>query len=217
MKLPWQKSTPTTGIRGTPGRADAAPGVQSCPSIARVLEKILKRDNPEILDLGAFCGDTAVYLAGRGTKVSVESFQPPLPVAKPKGKLAKPPPAPPLRIEQADARFDFVLAWEHLDFTPPERLGDLGAELYRVLAPGGWLILFAANKSLRGEVPEAGPSRYRLIADDQVVREEISGERRQRWVHPTREIERALAPLSIQGIHLQRNQIREFIAVKKES
>ena len=47
------------------------------------------------------------------------------------------------------------------------------------------------------------------------LREPSGRKPERRWVHPTREIERALAPLSVQGIHLQRNQIREFSALKK--
>jgi hypothetical protein len=33
-------------------------------------------------------------------------------------------------------------------------------------------------------------------------------------VHPNREIERAIAGLAVQNIHLQRNQMREILASK---
>jgi hypothetical protein len=60
-------------------------------------------------------------------------------------------------------------------------------------------------------------SRYRLLGDDRFLREEIPGSERQRWAFPTRQIEQALAPLSIQALHLQRNQMREFLALKSPS
>ena len=59
------------------------------------------------------------------------------------------------------------------------------------------------------------PGRYRLVEDNQLERTPVDDVARRRWTHPTREIERALAPLSIQGIHLQRSQMREFLALKK--
>ena len=54
-----------------------------------------------------------------------------------------------------------------------------------------------------------------MLADDKLKREDGGGAERQRWIHPTREIERALAPLIIDGIHLQRNQTREFLAHRR--
>jgi hypothetical protein len=58
------------------------------------------------------------------------------------------------------------------------------------------------------------PSRYRLLADDMIVREATDLPPRRRWVHATRDIERALAGFSIQSLHLQRTQMREFVAFR---
>jgi hypothetical protein len=76
---------------------------------------------------------------------------------------------------------------------------------------GGQLVLFAHQKppSDRAVLP-----RYRLLADDMVVREEPAGPLLARYVHPNRDIERAIAGLSVQNIHLQRNQMREILASK---
>jgi hypothetical protein len=178
-----------------------------------VLERIERLDKPQILDLGPFCGDTAVYLADKGARVSVEEFEPPR-AASPDDPEGAPP--YPVRLEQDDDRFDLVLAWERVDFTPPERLRELGSEIHRVLAEGGYLLLMAQNKpGARGPQPDL-PRRFRLVADDQLMQSTVEGSPQLRWTHPTREIERALAPLSIQGIHLQRDQTREFLALKKK-
>mgnify|MGYP001401776842 CR=1 FL=1 len=88
---------------------------------------------------------------------------------------------------------------------------EFGAELVRLLKVGGQLIVFAHQKppSDRGVI-----ARYRLLADDLIVREEPKGPELRRYVHPNREIERAITGLSVQNIHLQRNQMREILALK---
>jgi hypothetical protein len=163
------------------------------------------------------CGASVVYLASSGARVCVEEFEPPPPTPPPDPSQpsGEPPPKAPLRIDQPDGRFQLVVAWEQADFVPPDRLADFGKELYRLLANGGYLLLFARSGSGGERKLEGSPGRFRIIADDRLIQEDSGNELRERWVHPTREIERALAPLHIQGIHLQRNQMREFLAHKK--
>jgi hypothetical protein len=160
-----------------------------------------------------------VYLAGRGARVSVEAFEAPLPVPPRDPRRPDEPvaPKPPLRFDQDDAAFHLVLAWEHLDFVPPERLSDFGAEIHRVLVAGGYVLLLARNVAA-DKAPDPGrwrrPGRFRLFGDDKMLREVEDGPERQRWVHPNREIERGLSPLRVQGVHLRRNQVREFLLRK---
>jgi len=215
MKLPWRRAPASTADR-RPAAQASGESAQSCASLGRALERVLKGEQPRILDLGPLCGESAVYLAGRGARVSVEQFEapPPAPPRDPHQPPEEAPPPPRLRLDQPDGAFDLVLAWEHADFVPPERLCDFGAELRRVLAAGGYALLFARNSPAEDDPAWTRPGRYRVIADDRVVREEGAGAARTRWVHPTRDIERALAPLAIQGLHLQRNQVREFLAQK---
>jgi SAM-dependent methyltransferase len=177
------------------------------------LKAVFKSERPEILDLGPLCGETVVYLADRGARVSVEELDVP-PPGEPVGGDDAPPPVRPLRIDQPDETFDLVLAWEQCDFIPDDRLDEFGAELRRVLRPGGWLLLFSLNRKLGDEAPADRPSRYRIVADDRVSREPTSFAPQRRWLYPTRRIERALEPMSIQTLHLQRNQMREFLALK---
>jgi hypothetical protein len=203
-------------VKRRSGAQRTSESAQKCAGLGRALERVLKEERARILDLGPFCGDSAVYLAGRGAKVSVEQFTapPPLPPRDRRKPAKEQPQPPPLTIDQADALFDLVLAWEHADFVPPERLREFGAELRRVLAQGGYLLLFARNSPVENDEAWRRPGRYRVIGDDRLVREPGQGPATKRWVHPTRDIERALAPLSIQGLHLQRNQVREFLAQK---
>jgi SAM-dependent methyltransferase len=184
--------------------------------MTRVIERVFRQEKPRVLDLGPFSGDTAIYLADRGARVSVTEFVPPLPTPAPEaGSSVEPAPPPALHIDEPDASFDLVLVWEWLDFTPPDRLGDFAAELRRILAGGGWLLLFALNDPSVKDPAMRKPGRYRLVEENRLLRTPFEEVARRRWTHPTREIERALEPLSIQGIHLQRSQMREFLALKK--
>lgn len=213
MKLPWRQA-PGEGKPSAPESAAAAEAAaHASPTLRRALDAVFRHDKPQILDLGPMCGETVVNLANRGAKVFEEAFvpPPPLPAAEAGGET---PEAEPLVLQQPDGKFDLVLAWEHCDFVPPDRLREFCAELRRVLRPGGLLLLFSLNRT--SETRDASPIfRYRLLGDDRVMRETTEDPARRRWVYPTREIERSLAPLTIQALHLHRNQMREFLALNE--
>jgi SAM-dependent methyltransferase len=197
-----------------PAGGQRAPGValggRPCGGLARALARAFRGGKPEILVLGPLCGDSVVYLAGRGARVHVDDFEPPppLPVRRPGDPPIE---VTPFRLDQPDRTFDLVLAWEVADFVPPDRLVEYGAELRRVLRDGGGLFFLSHSR------PEPGddrPSRYLLLSDDLILRQVVETERRPRYVHPTRDLEQALRGLAIQGIQLQRNQMREITAQK---
>ena len=192
-----------------PAAANPASG-QPCGALGRAIARVFREGRPEVLVVGPLCGESVVYLGGRGARVHVDEFEPPPPLAP--RKQGEPAPfVPPFRLEQPDRAFGLVLAWEALDFVSPDRLAECGAELARVLRIGGQLFMFAHQKppSETAVIP-----RYRLLSDDLIVREEPDGPLRRRYVHGNRDLERALAGLSVQSIQLQRNQMREIAAVK---
>ncbi len=160
--------------------------------------------------MGPLCGESVVFLAGRGARVHVDAVELPEPI--PKRQPGEPMPQPrPFKLDHPSVSFDLVLAWELLDFVPPDRLHEFGAEIVRVLRVGGQLVVFAHQKP---PADRAILPRYRVLADDMVVREEPATAPLPRYTHPNREIERAIAGLSVQNIHLQRNQMREILALK---
>ena len=183
---------------------------QPCGILGRAIARAFRDGKPDVLMLGPMCGESAVFLAGRGARVHVDEVELPEPIPK-RQPNDGPIPLIAVAINHPTAAYDLVLAWEILDFVPPDRLYEFGSELVRLLKVGGQLIIFAHQKppSDRGAL-----SRYRLLADDLVVREEPSDPALRRYVHPNREIERAITGLSVQNIHLQRNQMREILALK---
>ena len=194
---------------GSDASTVAAAG-QPCGGLGRAVARAFRDGKPQILVLGPLCGESVVFLAGRGARVHVDEVE--LPEPTPKRQPGEPAPLlRPIKFDYPSAAFDLLLAWELLDFVPPDRLAEFGAEIVRLLRVGGQLVVFAHQKppSDRAVLP-----RYRLLADDMVVREEPAGPLLPRYVHPNREIERAIAGLSVQNIHLQRNQMREILASK---
>jgi hypothetical protein len=183
---------------------------QPCGGLGRALARLSRSGKPQILVLGPLCGESVVYLAGRGARVTVDEVElpEPAPVLRP-GEQA--PALRPVKLDYHSDAFDLVLAWELLDFVPPERLHEFGSEIVRLLRIGGQLIAFAHQKP---PSEQAILPRYRLLADDLVVREEPAAPPRRRYVHPNREFERAIRGLSVQSIHLQRSQLREILASK---
>ena len=222
MRFPWSRASASTGSLDHPASGHDAESVRKCPGLAKILERIRRIERAEILDLGPFCGPSAVFLADQGARVSVEEFVPPAEPSRPtteraKGSLARPEPPPPpepIRIGQPDAKFHAVLVWEACDFVPASRLAELGAELVRVLADGGLALLLSAGSADGADAPSR-PPRYRVIDAEQVERIPVSGPPLRRYRHNPRDIERALAPLAVQGIQLQRDQLREFVLLKR--
>jgi len=194
-----------------PGPAAAPPpSGQPCGSLGRAIARAFRQGKPDILAAGPLCGESVVYLAGRGARVHVDEITLPDPI--PPSRPGEGPSAPlPFTIALHSGQCDLVLAWEILDFVPPERLLEFGAELVRVMRAGASILLFAHQKP---PAEHAVIPRYRLLADDLIVREEPPGDLKRRYTHPNRDIERALTGLSIQGIQLQRNQLREILASK---
>lgn len=198
---------------GGPG-ARPEPVEQSCPGIARVLQTIFKNGKqPEVLDLGQLSGPPALYLADRGARVAVERFEPP-PAPEAPASSGEPPARAPLKISHPDARFDLVLAWEHADFLPPDRVEEFMAEVRRVMAPGGYVVLFSQDRQSREGAEPDRPASYRLEADDKILWIPGRAPERPRWAYANRAIEKALAPLAVQGIHLHGNRLREVVARK---
>jgi SAM-dependent methyltransferase len=178
--------------------------------LGRAVARAFRHGKPEILALGPLCGESVVYLAGRGAKVHVDEIDFPDPIS-PRQPGEPAPVVNRVKIDLPDGLCDLVLAWEVFDFVPPDRLQEFGAEIVRLTREGGQLLLFAHQKppSERAVVP-----RYRVLADDLIAREEPAGAARRRYVHANRDLERALPGMAVQGIQLQRNQLREILASK---
>jgi hypothetical protein len=80
-----------------------------------------------------------------------------------------------------------------------------------VLTADGWLFLL--SRASNGEAASRR-SRFRVLERNRVACERLDEPPRPRWVHTSRDIERALSGFLIEGIHLRRNQVREVVATR---
>lgn len=220
MPFKWTRpGGPQTSLDPPPGLNPEAVEGFVCKGLKKALERVFRLQRPEILNLGPLCGDSVIFLAGKGARVHVDEFVPP-PPAPPRVQGKPAPPAPPVQLVHPENAFHMVLAWDLVDFTPPGSLPTVGPELARILKPGGWLFLLSqanrAGAALAGGGQEqySKPGLYRILNDSQVIPGTVARQgRMRRWIHPNRDLERALAPLRIQGTHLLRNQLREYTAL----
>ena len=211
-----RKSQDPVGTAGLPQPPPSDADVRSCPSLAKALKRVSSLDKPQILDLGPLCGSTAVFLANLGARVCVEDFLAPPPLPKlDKDQRDGVVEVAPFKIDQPSDGFDLVLAWEAFDFTPPDRLEEVAAELTRLVRPKGLVFLLSRNATGARKTTQDAPARFRTVAEDRLRREPSGAAAQTRWVHLTREIERVLKPLAVLGIHLQRDQTREILALRK--
>jgi len=210
-----RKSHDPVGTAGLPQPESGRAGVRSCPSLARALKRISNLAKPQIFILGPLCGSTAVFLANRGARVCVEDFQPPSPLPKTSPGDDDPPAVEPFGIDQPSDEFDLILGWEAIDFTPPDRLEEVVGEMKRLVRENGLILLFSRSASRARKSVQDIPGRFRVEAENRLSREPAGTETSTRWVHLTREIERVLKPFSVLGIHLQRDQTREILALRR--
>ena len=180
------------------------------PGLRKSIDRTFRGDKARIIDLGPLCGSSVVDLASRGARVCVEEFVPPRPLTAIADADDAPDP-PAIRFDHDDASFDLVLLWERLDFVPPDRLREFCQEIRRILKVGGWVL---ALTSSRKEPRRAAAARIRIVDDEHIARDSSGEPERPRWAHPNRELERALDGVSIQGIHLHRDGLREVTGLK---
>ena len=201
---------------GTGKGAESDVPSQPCPSLGKVLERLFRDDRrPRILQLGPFSGRSAVHLAERGARVTVDEID----VSTLRPDASDPEAAktfePSLRLDHDDASFDLILLWDALDFVPKAGLPACGPEMARLLDDEGWMLMLAGGDVGTEEPPPAAPDQFEILGPETISRRPVPGAAPQpRYQHPTRRLEKAMAPLIVDGVHLRRSQIREFLLKK---
>lgn len=142
-----------------------APGPERSLS-TKVLPKFLaalrNRPSAVVLDLGPVVGANVSFLGEQlGCKIYVEDVFSDLQRATREGTLATLGERLAGRFQQPDGSIDGILAWDLFDYLDRSTSQALGAQLARVLAPGGALVGFFAQKMT------TEPSFTRFVIEDE--------------------------------------------------
>lgn len=150
--------------RGVDG--DEAERVLPTRVLGRFLQAISLRTAPVLIDLGAVVGSNVTFLGEQlGCKLLVEDIFADIERFAQDGRTADLPAFFGERFKQSDGSVDGILCWNVFDFLEKPAARALGAQLSRILAPGGALMGFFAA------TPDAGRTHYTrfVIKDDKTL------------------------------------------------
>lgn len=143
--FPWRKKDPS---HEADGEAAVGPDrAQPTKVLPKFLAALTHREAPVLLDLGQVVGSNVSFFGERlGCKIFVEDLYADLDRAVREGAADTIAAKIPARIAQADASVDGVLCWDLFDYLEKKTAQALGAQLARVLRPGGALLGFFATR-----------------------------------------------------------------------
>lgn len=202
---------------GKKGPAEAqAPAAGPERSVAtKVLPKFLaavgQRPSPVVLDLGPVVGTNVSFLGERlGCKFLVEDLYADLERAVREDRRADLPAALATRFTQADASVDGILCWDFFDYLDKASAVALGAQLARVLAPGGVLAAVFSTK------PAPEPEFTRFVVQDEhtLVHKPYRGVPRRGTAWQNRDVTLLLPGLRVVESFLLLTQTREILLRK---
>lgn len=214
--MPARSHSPVFGF-GKKDRADApAPALGPERRVAtKVLPKFLaavgQRASPVVLDLGPVVGSNVALLGERlGCKFFVEDLYADLYRAAHEDRRDELPATLAVRLTQADASVDGILCWDFFDYLDKASAAALGAQLARVLAPGGVLAGFFSTK------PGPEPEFTRFVIEDEttLVHKPYRGVPRRDVAWQNRDVTLLLPGLRVAESFLLLTQTREVLLRK---
>jgi SAM-dependent methyltransferase len=120
----------------------------------------------------------------------------------------------PLSFSYPDESFDAIVGWDLFNYYDPEASKRLGADVVRLLRPGG--IVFAFFHARREEAPD-GPARHRIVDETHLHVEPWSGPPSSRHLYQNRDIEKTFNGLKIVELYFLRHGVREMLLEKRAS
>lgn len=164
------------GFKKRPTEAPAAVAgpERSLPTkvLVKFLAALAHRTAPVVLDLGPVVGSNVSFLGERlGCKIFVEDLYWEIERAVREGRRADLPATLAARFTQADGGVDGILCWDVFDYLDKAAALAVGAQLARVLAPGGALVAFFALKPS----PDAQFTRFVVTDEHTLVHRPYAG------------------------------------------
>jgi methyltransferase family protein len=214
----WERQKNPAPV-GTPAK-DAA--VRFGRTIESLVTRLKRMTRPSLLDLGPTCGSTIEYFIRLGCRVQADDYIPGLlsrpvpPSAAPAtGRpSAAPRPSPMPPVEHESGRFDAVLCWDLFDYLPAPEAEQVGREVRRVTAEGGYVLAFFGPRT---ETATVAPRRFRIGAAGDLAVEDVAGPRRAAHHLANRDVQRIFPDFEIAQTVLLKNGVREMLLQKRRS
>ncbi len=181
-------------------------------TLARFLDLLFARPNPEVMDLGPVIGSNITFLGERvGCKIHVEDLYADIDRHVHHDRLDQLPEFLSGRLAVKPSSIDAVLGWDIFDYLAPIASTALAGELMRILRPGGVLLgFFGARAS-----DDPRYTKY-IIEDEMHLRYRFYASAcTRRWVLQNRDINIMFAGLEICETVLLKSGVREILFRKR--
>jgi len=120
----------------------------------------------------------------------------------------------PRSFSYPDESFDAIVGWDLFNYYDPEASKRLGADVVRLLRPGG--MVFAFFHARREEASD-GPARHRIVDETHLHVEPWTGAPSARHLYQNRDIEKTFNGLKIVELYFLRHGVREMLLEKRTS
>lgn len=199
------------GKKGSAGAETPAQGggrSVSTKVLPKFLAAVAQRPSPAVLDLGPVVGSNVSFLGDRlGCKIFVEDLYAELARIAREGRRAELPGLLSGRFTQPDGSIDAIICWDFFDYLDKPSAVALGAQLSRVLAPGGVLAALFAVKPTADEQF----TRFAVQDDRTLVQRTYPGVRRRPEAWQNRDVSLLLPGLRVTESFLLLTQTREVL------
>jgi hypothetical protein len=197
------------GARQRAGTSSEVEQVLPTKVLGRFLEVLATRPAPVLIDLGAVVGSNVTFLGERlGCRLTVEDVYADVERFAREGKSPEIAQFLSGRFPQPDASIDGVLCWDVFDYLDKPAGSALGAQLTRLLKPGGALLgLFAASK------PTGDQQYTRFVIRDEktLAHRSYPGSRGKQQTFTNRDIALMFPTLKVSDSFLLLSHTREML------
>jgi Methyltransferase domain len=182
--------------------------------VGRFLDVMAARNAPVLIDLGAVVGTNVTFLGERlGCKLTVEDVYADIERFASEGKTGELASFFSGRFPRPDASIDGVLCWDAFDYLDKSAATSLGAQLARLLKPGGALVAFFATTKPQPQ-SERRYTRF-VIKDDKTLAHRTYGATQgKQHIFTNRDIELMFAGLKVSDSFLLLSKTREVLLRK---
>lgn len=177
-------------------------------ALRKLLGTLTSRESPVLLDLGPVVGSNITFFGEQlGCKVIVEDLYADVERHIKEGKLEALPGFLKTRLSRPDGSVDGVLCWDLFDYLDRPSAQELGAQLTRLLKPGGSLLGFFGT----AEVRDSSYTKYVIVDEDNLRYRRYAASHGRKPALANRDVIRLFPALSVTDSFLLKNKLREIL------